>query len=345
MTIHPRASSAHPARASIRGPGTFLERTILVGMIALMLPLASVPARALTDEERGRIVRSVVPDGPFYPSPDMCRNGGGERADRRGRQYWTGLHGVSIRAPSCLVGGEVRGTFPYDLDWQAIKNRHDGDGVRWLRPGPGRVHIIGTYISNVSDAIGPPKSPNTDRRSSWRVEHVYARHVRDDFIENDACLDGEVHDTFVDSTHTFISARPGLRHGSQFDRYRARHTVTNSLIQLSCMTDRRAGNRGSCPAGQSTGILFKTSACSGTLNMRDSIIRVDARSLNGATPMVFPPGNYSNVWLIYDGPKSQYPAPLPDGVTEVDDIELWRWARAKWLDRHGCDRDGNDCRQ
>jgi hypothetical protein len=78
--------------------------------------------------------------------------------------------------------------------------------------------------------------------------------------------------------------------------------------------------------------------------MKDSIIRVDASARKGARPMSFPPGNYENVWLIYLGPEDEYPGTLPpSGVTQVDDTELWRLAREKWLTRHGCDMDGDHC--
>lgn len=302
--------------------------------------LAEAP---LSDAERREIVDAVVPDGRFRPSLELCENARGPKRDARGEVFQTRSTGVKIPAPSCILGPKVVGTFGRDLGWAEVKADHDGDGIRWSRPDPGLVHVIGAYIDNIEDPIGPPKSPQTDRASRWKVEHVYARYSRDDFVENDACLDGEIDQTLVDGSHVFISARPGRSNQDEMAQYAASHTVTNSLIRLDCKPDPRSG-RSSCPAGQSVMIPFKWSACGGTVDMRDTIIRIDARAFRGPSPMGFPPGNYKNVWLIYLGPEDAYPGELPDaGVTVVRDRELWRLARAKWLQRHGCDEDGAHC--
>ena len=301
-------------------------------------------AGTLTDAERRRTVDSVVPDAPFRPTTAMCENRRGPKRDARGEVHDADPTGVSIAGPGCLVGAKVIGTFGRGLGWAEVKRHHDGDGIRWSRPEPGLVHVIGSYIDNVEDAIGPPKSPDADRAATWKVEHVYARYTRDDFIENDACLDGHVHDSLIDGTHVFISARPGRSNRPKMAKHEAMHTITNTLIWLDCKPDPRVGSRSSCPKGQSTMIPFKWSECGGIVNMQDSIIRVDARAFRGSGPMSFPPGTYENVWLIYLGPEDEYPGGLPaSGVTQIKDDELWRVARQKWLKRHGCDTTGDHC--
>jgi hypothetical protein len=298
----------------------------------------------LSDAERQRIVDSVVPNEPFRPSLELCENEAGPRIDARGEVYRTDFTGLSIPAPGCILGAKVIGTFDRGLGWADVKRDHDGDGIRWSRPEPGLVHVIGAYIDNIEDPIGPPKSPETDRRSTWKVEHVYARYTRDDFVENDACLDGHVRDSLVDGAHVFISARPGRSNQAEMAKYKATHTVTNSLIHLDCKPDPRTDTKGSCPPGQSTMIPAKWSACGGILNMKDTIIRIDGRARMGTRPMAFPPGEYENVWLIYLGPENAYPGELPlSGITEVRDLELWQMARDKWLQRHGCDAVGDHC--
>jgi hypothetical protein len=301
-------------------------------------------AASLTEEQRAEIIDSVVPGDPFWPALELCQNQAGPRRDARGEVYETEADGVSIEAPGCILGPKVVGTYSRDLGWQDMKKKHDGDGVSWSRPEPGLVHVLGAYFDNIEDPLGPPKSPETNRESTWKVEHTYARYTRDDFVENDACLDGTIHDVLVDGTHVFISARPGQGNQSEMAQYAATHTVSNALIRLDCKPDPRTDTQTSCPAGQSTGMLFKWSDCGGVVNMRDSIIWVEGRPRKGATPMSFPPGIYENVWLIYTGPEDGYPGRLPsEGVTEVDDLDLWHEARQRWLARHGCDPDGDHC--
>ena len=301
-------------------------------------------AEPLTASEREAIIESVVPAEPFHPDLQLCQNQAGPRRDARGEVYETDATGVSIEAPGCILGPKVIGTFSRDLGWHDVKKQHDGDGVRWSRPEPGLVHVLGAYFDNIEDALGPPKSPDTTRESTWRVEHSYARYTRDDFVENDACLDGTIHDVLVDGSHVFISARPGRGNQAEMAQYAATHTVSNTLVRLDCQPDPRTDTQTSCPVGQSTGMLFKWSDCGGVVNMRDSIILVEGRPRKGTSPMDFPPGHYENVWLIYTGPEDAYPGRLPaEGVTEVDDLELWHEARRRWLERHGCDPNGDHC--
>lgn len=336
------AARCNPPRSLVtrlaRLPITFALACGLAGCT----PGGSVPT--LSESERREIVESVVPGDPFRPDLELCQNQTGPRRDARGAVYETEGTGVSIEAPGCIVGPKVVGTFPRDLGWQDVKKQHDGDGIRWSRPEPGLVHVLGAYFDNIEDPIGPPKSPETTRESSWRVEHTYARYTRDDFVENDACLDGTIRNVLVDGAHVFISARPGRSNQPEMARYDATHTVNNALIRLDCKPDQRVDTQTSCPEGQSTGMLFKWSDCGGRVNMRDSIIWVEGRPRKGTTPMDFPPGDYENVWLIYTGPEGAYPGRLPaDGVTEVDDPELWEQARGRWLERHGCDPRGDHC--
>jgi hypothetical protein len=228
-----------------------------------------------------------------------------------------------------------------------VKSKNWGDdGITWSRHGSvGLVEVRGTYVDNLADPIAPPKNPATSRKLTWHVSHVYGRHTRDDFVENDACLDGKIDNTLVDGSYNFISARPGA--GNTVN-YKATHDVSSSLIRLQCAADTRTGSKDkdSCPTGQSTGRLFKWSSCGGSVNMRDSIIVVDARCNTGTGPMKFPPGKHKNVWLIYLGPEGKYPQPLPSGVTQVGGskaLPLWEAARTKWLQNHGCDLKGDHC--
>lgn len=291
---------------------------------------------------------TVVPPGK-YTEGLRIRARAGHTYDLRGTFFYANppkfpLVLLSPAQGACIVGPRVQGQQSRELSWMEMKTggpvrgARDGDGIHWTRP-TGRVVIDGAWIDNVEDAIGPPKSPQTSREASWVVRHVYARYIRDDFIENDSCLNGEIYDTLVDGTYVFISARPG----------RGKHLRANPvtkirrvLVHLRFLPDPRPA-RGPRQPGKSVGQLFKWSDCGGRLDMKDCILRVDGMFRRGPRPMSFPPGVYENVTLVWLG-EGDYPGALPpEGVMVTKDVRVWEVARAKWLKRHGCDQHGNNC--
>jgi hypothetical protein len=244
----------------------------------------------------------------------------------------------------CVVGPTVIGSASRDATWSEMKRNHDGDGVLFAR-ALGPFTLEGARIENVEDAVGPPKAPETPRAVQFTVRGAYACYIRDDFVENDAALGGEISDTLVDGTHVFISARPGRGFEGEFPP--ATLTVRDTLVRLDCKPDARADGQdtpapeglagGACGVGRSLGMPFKWSGAAKNLRLdvADTIIRVDAAGRNGPRSMNFPPGDYRNVTLVWLGP-GPYPGALPEtGVSVTEDVAIWDTARADWLQRHG----------
>jgi hypothetical protein len=245
----------------------------------------------------------------------------------------------------CVIGPTVIGNAPRDASWSEMKHGHDGDGVLFAR-ARGAFTLEDARIENVEDAVGPPKAPDTPRSARFTVRGVYACYIRDDFVENDAALGGEIRDSLVDGTHVFISARPGRGYkGDGFPP--ATITVRDTLVRLDCKPDERRDGEdtpapagfagGACGVGRSLGMPFKWSGAARDLRLdvADTIIRIDAAGRNGARSMNFPDGDYRNVTLVWLGP-GRYPGALPSsGVTVTDDAGVWDRARADWLQRHG----------
>jgi hypothetical protein len=252
----------------------------------------------------------------------------------------------------CVVGPTVIGGAPRELSWSEMKHNNDGDGVHFAR-AKGPFTVEGARIENVEDAIGPPKAPETPRTARFTVRGVYACYIRDDFIENDAVLGGEISDTLVDGTHVFISARPGRGYkGGSFSP--ATLSVRDTLVRLDCKPDERRDGEdtpapegsagGACGVGRSLGMPFKWSGAASDLRLEiaDTIFRVDAAGRNGPRSMSFPYGDYHNVTLVWLG-AGNYPGALPSsGVTVTDDVGVWDRARGDWLRRHGF-RQGDGC--
>src|SRR3954451_25235948 len=244
---------------------------------------------------------------------------------------------------TCISGGEVVGQQSRDLGWDDVKHggggRDDHDGIHWSHPSPGLVTVENSHIVNVEDAMGPPKNPSTDVGAGLLVRGVHAEYIRDDFLENDACLPGEVADVLVDGTHMFVSERPSGNAQCIADRPKDLH-IHDSVIQISCMPDTRTGseNKSSCPntsggLRQSAGEVFKWRTGSGRVQMEQVVIRIDGTPVHGVGSMAWPAGTYQSVTIVWLGP-GPYPAPVPPGVTVTTSLALWLNARAAWLQRH-----------
>src|SRR3954451_15086401 len=252
--------------------------------------------------------------------------------------------GIAIdNAPggTCISGGEVVGQQSRDLGWDGVKHggagQYDHDGIHWSHPSPGLVTVENSHVVNVEDAIGPPKSPSTDIGAGLLVRGIHAEYIRDDFLENDACLPGEVADVLVDGTHMFVSERPSRSAQCVADRPKDLH-IHDSVVWLSCQPDMRGSkNKSSCPntpggLRQSAGEVFKWRAGSGRVRMERVVVRIDGTPVGGAGSMAWSAGTYRDVTVIWTG-EGAYPAPVPPGVTVTTSLALWLNARAAWLQR------------
>jgi hypothetical protein len=245
----------------------------------------------------------------------------------------------SAPGKNCVRNLRVVGQQSRSLTWREMKESYDGDAILFKRY-TGALTVEHVWLDNVMDGISPRSTDNT---SPWIVRGVYARNVRDDFIENDQCLPGIVDDVLVDGTFTFVSTRPGKRQPCP-----AANTtvVRRSLVRLQCQphADRATEAKyPSCDAGTGHGQLWKWSTAAGPVAVTDSIFVVPTHSVNGPKAMGFPRGTYTNVALVWLG-LGPYPGELPAGVHVIHDESHWHAARTHWLVRHGCDARGDRCR-
>lgn len=304
-----------------------------------LLMLASAPCSSPSASSVSTMVVPATTTAPFEVAPKEPTV-----IDLRGVTLTTNppiVDAVTVeKAPggSGVIGGRIIGQQPRTLTWDEMKHGgYDTDGVHWSRPTPGVFTVEGTYVENIEDAIGPPKSPGTDLGASFVVRGVHAAFIRDDFLENDACLPGEVADVLVDGTHMFVSQRPTGKARCE-DGRRKELYVHDSVVWLHCTPDRRVDeNASSCPDGpngvrQSTGSVFKWREGSGTVRMERVVLRIDGTPAASLKAMAFPDGTYEDVTIVWTGP-GPYPAPVPPGVTVTTELAAWERARAAWLAR------------
>jgi hypothetical protein len=291
------------------------------------------PVAKLWELPDGRYKRPFVPKGPVGATYDLR----GVMIEANPLQ-----HPVLVDDPhdTCLVGITVQGQQARSLNWQQMKSGSkyhlmDGDGVGWEN-STGEFILEGAWIDNMEDGLGPPYDLVPDKSSTWSMRHVYMKYIRDDAIENDGCLSGEVIDSFFDGIWTFLSTRPGK---VRADMGQTTITIRDSLIRHSCMPDPRQKNNG-CGSKTGTGELFKShSSCKVKINMKDTVILKEGARKGDD----FLPGTYSNVTLVWVG-GGQYPgAKPPPGVTLTTNPAVWNKARAGWIKRHGCDSNAANC--
>jgi hypothetical protein len=235
------------------------------------------------------------------------------------------------------VGGRIVGQQSRELAWRMVKDKWDGNGLT-VR-GPGVSTVEGMYLDNLHDAISP-----IDGVTKWIVKDVYAKYTRDDFVENDRLQPGLIEDTLVDGTFTFVSNRPGAAGGGFSCNGRQSDPALVVEIRKTLVWMERQpydGDMKGTPSkdpikdGRGGGAIFKWSECGGRVIMSDSIILIESiPATGGAKAMVFPPGMYTNVTVVWRG-AGDYPVALPAGVRVTQDLSVWTSARQAWLAAHG----------
>jgi hypothetical protein len=315
---------------------------IAAGGIALACEEPAVAAGTTGDATTCLARSKIISPAVVYGEQTKVSGRDGATLDFRGKpvvanspRYPVSLYDAADG--TCITGLKVTGRQPTTMTWEQMKSTWDGDSVLVKYATGQNFTIERSYFKNTEDGLTPRATTAT---SKWVVRGVYMAGIRDDAIENDQCLAGEIIDTLIDGTHMFLSTRPGKANGDSTCARKNTVTVRNSLIRLACQADSRDDR--SCGPGTSHGQLFKWSSTAGTVDIRDTIFLIPTMSRNGRSSMRFPPGTYSNVTLIWLG-QGDYPQALPPGVRLTRDVTIWNAARAAWLSNHGCTLDAQYC--
>lgn len=294
------------------------------------------------------------------PDPVEFEADAGQTYDARGQRFTVTEEGVNagVLEPKyaddvCIVGPTLIGPLTSDYSWDSALKP---DGIQWYRP-TGRHELRGAWIARVNDALSPPKDPEITRDAYFVFRDIYAREIRDDALENDACLSGEIHDSLFDGVHMGFASRPGSGNLVQVGPTMPEVRITGTMLRLVCQTDARTDD--SCGVGTSHAQWFKLADLSnpnkcvttdGRLapyyRLTNVILRADNVPVDGVDALALPAeGTYENVTVLYTGPGTL--PPMPPGVTVVTDParvdRIWNAARDEWLAVHGCDAEGNNC--
>lgn len=271
-------------------------------------------------------------------------------------------------AGTIVTGLRVTGLQSDNIVWRCMKT--DKCGFDWDDNGLFSSDSVGPLTWEACALYGAMDAASPTGQSGHTIYRgVYSQTSRDEFLENDALNQVTIEDCLINSTHMFVSQRPG---GSNPDPQPAQFplTIRHTLARLSGqLYDTDAGNppglpdNGSkfthpyghpqrqliSPSGNGPGYvhggLFKWSGVSGTVDIRHSIFLVEALPVS-ANLADFRPGIHENVVLVWLG-GGPYPGLLPSsGVTVMTGeagLNFWNFHRDDWLVKHGDPtKTGND---
>lgn len=240
----------------------------------------------------------------------------------------------------CIVGGRIIGNIPdtysrtqwYDgIGIPSSAPKYDGDAFRIVQKN-GWALIRDAYVERVSDAYNP-QGPRTAR---IYLDHVHAKYIRDDCIENDLKPHSiYVNDSLFDGCFNFISERGEDSSYASRGRTPGETVIDNSLVYVEPMPlgPKYCDDNDRCVNDRGARGLFKWSrTATRNLVVRNTILRLDQRSYSSENGDKFPKGTYQDVTLVWLG-SGDYPEALPPGVRLTRDKRVWDDAKAAWLKR------------
>lgn len=340
------------------------RRTTLAGALVLLVlaPLALLS-----------VTTSSSSASPVCPSVAKTRSGTQHRAifANNHRHSWRLSHALwdrvapapidyPVRSDSwtkgCLVGGRVIGDVPRhwtrDQWYNAVDGgrRMGGDAIRpTMTDVPGNYLVVrDTFVSDYEDAYNPDAARHD---ATTYLEHVRARYIRDDCVENEMVPHNLViTDSLFDGCFTAFAERPGSGHHQQNGNGPQSFTLRHSLVwvqpqPLGPMYCSAAGARlGRCDKiGPhrwlgAYGIWKWSPQAAHKVTVTDTIFRLDMPSYSSCASQQWPRGTYRNDTVVWTG-KGRYARAgdchnvLPHGVHLTRDLSVWRRARRAWLNR------------
>jgi hypothetical protein len=239
----------------------------------------------------------------------------------------------------CVLGGVVNGHIPLGSDWAAT---HDYGGYGFRTTSSGLAMVDGARVHNVEDGWKPRESSATRDVSAtypnvgvMSMRDVYMTGIRDDAIEDDEFMPGDIQDSLFDGIWCFLSEQnqtggTPATIGSGEDRT---IRITRDYVRLSVT------NGGETGAGH----WFKwqgRGSPNHTLVITDSVFAVDSRPRLGWSSLSIPAGT---VWqgsnfILWLGAPGGYGGPRPPGVTFLEGQaakDKWNQVRNGWLRAHG----------
>ena len=240
-----------------------------------------------------------------------------------------------------ILGGVVKGTIPLEWSWELT---HAFGGAGFYTVGAGLHRLEGARIHNLHDGWRPRETPLFRARSypnnaRFLMRACYLTGIRDDALENDEFMPGDIEDCLIDGTWTFLSEQNEAVNGFRSLKVPAigpnedpEIRVTRTLVRLA----RTNGDPG-------LGTWFKFHGYetpNHKIVITDSVFAVGEQPRGGWKLVNFHKnatfkGANHLLWL---GEPGKYGATKPDGVKFLEGAEArakWHELRNQWLVAHG----------
>lgn len=244
-----------------------------------------------------------------------------------------------------IVGGVIDGGIPREWKW-TLSHAFGGSGVYTVASG--LQAIEGMRIHNVEDGWHPRETPGFKLRaypntSRFLVRNCYMTAVRDDCIENDEFIPGDVEDSLFDGVWAFISEQNERQAGVFRPKVATigpdedpNINLTRALVRL---TRTNAGEPG---AGKWFKLIGRESPVH-HFNITDCVFATDTGPRQGGwRTLGFPKGATfrGNNFVLWLGKPGEFGGEIPEGVKFLEGEPArakWNDVRNQWLRAHGYD--------
>ena len=242
-----------------------------------------------------------------------------------------------------IIGGVINGGIPREWNWY-LTHAFGGTGFCTVSTG---LHLIdGARIHNMEDGWHPRETPSFKLRAypntgRFVLRNTYMTGIRDDCIENDEFLPGEVEDCLFDGVHCFLSEQ-NERQGGLFrpkietiGPNEDRHINLNRVLVRLTVTN--GGETG-------TGKWFKLQGRESPnhhLNITDSVFATDNEPRQGGWKSLGLPKDTTfrgTNYILWLGKPGGFGGHVPPGVTFLEGQaakDKWHERRNAWLIAHG----------
>lgn len=241
-----------------------------------------------------------------------------------------------------IVGGVIKGTIPLEWSWVLT---HAFGGSGFYTVASGRQVIEGARIHNMQDGWRPRETPYYRARSypnnsSFHMRHCYMTGIRDDAVEDDEFMPGDIEDSLFDGVWTFFSEQNEPINGVRSEVIPAwgpnedpEVRITRTLVRLSVTS---GGDKGPGTWFKRHGYKTKNHF----IRITDSIFALDSMPRAGWNAVNFPKDSsfHGRNFLLWLGEPGKYGAKIPSGVTFLEGQaakDKWHESRNAWLVAHG----------
>lgn len=289
----------------------------------------------VVDDTTFDLTGAHIAGSPAHPMPSPFRGGEQERPPK------------SIR----IIGGVVDGGIPREWGWFLT---HAFSGAGFYTVSSGLQVIEGARIHNVGDGWHPRETPGFKLRAypntgRFLMRNCYMTGIRDDCIENDEFIPGDVEDSLFDGVHCFLSEQNERQAGLYRPVVETIGPNEDRFINLRRVLVRLTITNGGEPG---TGKWFKLMGRESpvhTITITDCVFATDAPPRQGGwqsqrfpSDATFRGTNY----LLWLGEPGKFGALIPPQLKFLEGQpakDKWHELRNQWLTARGYEpRSPND---